>query len=140
MASSSVADIDTSIACGLCMSVSPLEEYTTDNPFYCGILFCNTCVLELFNQDYDGWEYDPFFQSALSTKQEQTKDNSNEDTTLEPDQEQEEVELEMLIEEWSDEHNDDYDCSFDFYEHFGIPSDLPEDAQNELLEAAMGSS
>jgi len=55
-----------------------------------------------------------------------------------PDEDEEELELEMLQELWKDDEDDD--LYFDLYEHFGIPSGMPEYQQEGLLEAAMGSS
>ena len=37
-------------------------------------------------------------------------------------------------------HESILDEEFDWYEHFGIPSDISEAAQDALLEAAAGSS
>ena len=122
--------VDTTIVCGLCMSESQLEDYSTDNPFYHGVLFCDDCILEMYKYEY--------YDKGVQLEPKDT--NSVQEHIPEPDAEQEEVELEMLTDEWYYESLDDADESFDLYEHFGIPSDIPESMQDALLEAAMGSS
>ena len=109
-------DADTTIVCGLCRSESHLEDYSVENPFYHGILICDDCILEMYRYEY----YDK--ETDLETK----CTNTIQECILEPDAEQEEVELEILIDEWCEESEDNMDESFDLYEHFGIPSDIPE--------------
>lgn len=134
----SSADMDIGVVCGLCTSVLPIDEYSEDNLFYCSMLFCDSCIAELFRQvDEESSDQGCFSQQNSAWTNGESK---VEEADFEPDKDQEESELEMLFYEWCCEYNNDTEESFDLYEHFGIPSNIPQDKQDTLLEASMGSS
>ena len=100
--------METTSECIVCSCETKCKKYTSEE-----VLVCETCMWDLYEEEL-----------ALFTIGD-----------YKPSQEEEEVELQGLIEEWcSGELEED---TLDLYYHFDIPSNMTQSQQDALLEAAI---
>lgn len=99
--------------CIVCLTEVHVDEFETLSN-----IICDICLTNLYETDFV---------------------ESEEDNALGPDEDEDAVDLELLEEEWYREYMRQFDDDFDIYDHFGIPSDIDEDQQDAMLEAARDS-